>query len=160
LERTVNHVTYQPHASQAMSFFGTQAKGIDVDVVSPGFARAGRSLAGLGLVDNVRDGHGWVGRHSTPHQKRPVRAGLQGLGDWFSDGVNALTQSGVSVIGAITGSTAQAEAQRNAVALANAQAARDIQQQQATSEMLMGVVPWVAGAVAVLGLGLIFIKKG
>lgn len=123
-------VTYQPHADRGLAAFAQQARGLEVgQTMSPGFAR-------LGCL------------RCQPPQ-------LSGLGDWFTDGINALTQSGVSIIGAVTGSTAQAEAQRNAVAIANAQAAADMAQTQA----FMSAIPWVAGAIGIVGLGLILTRK-
>lgn len=83
------------------------------------------------------------------------RRNLAGLGDWFSDGVNALTNSGVQILGAITGSTAQAEAQRNAVAIAQAQAASDM----ARSQSLSNAIPWVAGAVGLVAVAIVVLKK-
>jgi len=126
----MNQVTYQPFAARGLAAFAQQARGLELTATSPGFARLG----------------------CTSCQRRP---GLAGLGDWFTDGLNALTQSGVSLIGAVTGSTAQAEAQRNAVAIAQAQAAADMAQSQA----LNNAIPWVAGAIGLVGLGLVLSRK-
>lgn len=121
---------YQRHTmapGSAMAFFGTQAKGVDVGVTSPGFARFGRM----------------------------PRAGLQGLGDWFTDGMGAVTTQVTSIIGAVTGSSAQAEAQRNAVAIAQANAARDVE----SSRAFASAVPWVAGGLALVAAAVVFSRK-
>lgn len=125
--------SFQPHASRGLAMFANGARGLEVTAVSPGFAR------GLGCS-------------SCQH---PPRLGLAGLGDWASDLVTSFHNGAVSVIGAVTGSTAQAEAQRNAVAIAQAQAAADMAQSQA----LASALPWVAGAIGLVGVGLILSRK-
>lgn len=125
--------SFQPHATRGLAMFANGARGLEVTAVSPGLAR------GLGCSSC----------------QQPPRLGLAGLGDWFTDAVDSLHRGGVTVIGAITGSTAQAEAQRNAVAIAQAQAAADMAQTQALSN----AIPWVAGAIGLLGVGLILAKK-
>jgi len=126
--------SFQPHASRGLAMFANGARGLEVTAVSPGFARGGLGCSSC---------------------QRPPRLGLAGLGDWASDLVTSFHNGAVSVIGAVTGSTAQAEAQRNAVAIAQAQAAADMAQSQA----LANALPWVAGAIGLVGVGLILSRK-
>lgn len=79
----------------------------------------------------------------------PPFTGLRGLGDWFSDGVKALTDSGLSVLNAVTGVTAQQNAQKNAMYLAQIEAERAKAESESTAKMVM------AGAVAVGIFGVI-----
>ena len=127
--------------SNPMSLFGQHARGIeaqsvrglDPGVISPGFAR------GIGCASCAQ-----------PPCMQPA-----GLGDWFSDAIDSLHRGGVSVIGAVTGSTAAAEAQRNAVAIAQAQAAADMESSRAFS----AAIPWVAGAIVAVGVAIVVLKK-
>ncbi len=123
-------VSYQPHTRDSIALFNQRARVVDV---------TGALVPG-GMV--------------VPGLSGARRPGLAGLGDWFSDGVNALSNLGLNAWGAMSGQTAQRDAQNAAAAIAQAQAAAQVAEAQSFQTSLMFLV---GGAV---GLGtLVYLMK-
>lgn len=130
--------TSQPHASTGLAMFaGPLARGVEYKPGMPYGTLLPFAVASVSIDRITR-----------------TNRGLRGLSDWFSDGVNAMTNNVTSVIGAITGSTAQAEAQRNALAIAQLQADTAARE----SAAFMSSVPWIAGAAALVA-GAFFLSR-
>jgi len=124
----MDYGSHQPHIGSAMSLFAPQWTSVD-DKGPMGYAPIA---------------------HFNP---APPFTGMAGLGDWFSDGLKAVTGSVTDVVGTLTGQKAQQEAQRNALALAQIQAQRAAAESAATGQMVMYGALGI-GAVALIVLAL------
>lgn len=124
----MNYASHQPHVSNAaMGMFRRQDLGVDdVNWGAPPCTSCG--IRGVS--------------HFNPTPP------LAGLGDWFSDGLKAVTGSVEGVVGTFTGATAQKAAQENALRLAQVQNERSRIEGESSRQMVM----YIAAAVGALGL--------
>jgi len=93
-----------------------------------------------------------VDRSSLPRNFRGVGGLLSGLGDGFTDVYSSIHGGIMDLIGGITGSNAQRDAQKNALLLADKQNEAAIAAAKARAEGWSKATPWLAiGGAAVVG---------
>jgi len=109
----------------------------------------------MGLFRGHARGIELTGGQVYPSPGHGFARGPTGLGDWFTDAVNAVSGAAERGWGLVSGQTAQAQAQASAVAIAQAQAQADMYRSQSLSAM----VPWIAGGVAAVAVAVVLLKK-
>lgn len=126
----MNYSTHQIHAGPAMGMFNQTSRTVEVTGSAP-----------MGCLNCA--------------QPKSMLAGLGDVGSDFANVFGSIINGVTSVIGGVTGSTAQAKSQADMIALAKVQADRAAAEAAASSQMMM----YGALGVGILGLGLIMVLK-
>lgn len=88
-------------------------------------------------------------------QNTMARSGVNGLGDVWSDIASAIKDTTETVFGAKQARSAQ----ENAAAIAKAQAEAETAASAARSAALAKYLPWVAAALAIGTIGVVYVMK-